>query len=412
MVGGRYRLVHRYVGREYLSSLLVAFAFFFFIFFINQILLIAQKVLVKNVSLGNVFHLVVLAIPQFLLYTFPFSSLTASAMVIGEFSTTGEILAMRSNGISMKQVFVPICVFALALSALTLVTADRLLPASSRAYKDLYVEMMKDLPTLELSSYASNTIGDRVLSIGQAEGSTVHDLVMFTTGEQGQEQEALTSPKATIRWEDPTSFVYGMTVDQPTILMTDPQKRDSWSIVTAKEAYLSLDFSSQVPQISNTLPSQLSIHELQAKSKEKQQGLLQDRASWQNRLRRQWGSLATTTSLEEFNSGWKEYQQRKNAPPIAFYYQYYRAELQKKFALSLACFLLVFLTFPMAYLRIRHGRLVGFAVAMLSSVAYWYLLFFAQLQIFETPMDPWVFIWMPDMILFCLGLLLLKVAKR
>ncbi|NBK25745.1 MAG: permease, partial [Spirochaetia bacterium] len=37
----RHTLVYRHVGREYLLSFAVAFMFFFFIFFINQILLIA-----------------------------------------------------------------------------------------------------------------------------------------------------------------------------------------------------------------------------------------------------------------------------------------------------------------------------------------------------------------------------------
>jgi len=42
--------VYRHVGREYLLSFVVAFMFFFFIFFINQILLIAQRILLKNVD--------------------------------------------------------------------------------------------------------------------------------------------------------------------------------------------------------------------------------------------------------------------------------------------------------------------------------------------------------------------------
>ena len=63
MARSRYSLVSSYVGRSYLANFAVAFIFFFFIFFVNQILLIAQRILVKNVSLLSVLTLVTLAIP-------------------------------------------------------------------------------------------------------------------------------------------------------------------------------------------------------------------------------------------------------------------------------------------------------------------------------------------------------------
>ncbi|MEA4860835.1 MAG: LptF/LptG family permease, partial [Sphaerochaeta sp.] len=108
----RFRLVYSHVGREYLLSFVVAFFFFFFIFFINQILLIAQRILLKQVDYFSVLQLVLLSIPQFLLYTFPFSSLTASSMVIGDLSGNNEILAIRSSGISLKHVFFPIIIIS------------------------------------------------------------------------------------------------------------------------------------------------------------------------------------------------------------------------------------------------------------------------------------------------------------
>ena len=68
---GRHMLVYRHSAREYLLSFVVAFIFFFFIFFINQILLLAQKILIKQVDYRSVLSLVLLSVPQFLLYTFP-----------------------------------------------------------------------------------------------------------------------------------------------------------------------------------------------------------------------------------------------------------------------------------------------------------------------------------------------------
>ena len=101
-------LLGSYVGREYVLSFLVSFAFFFFIFFINQILVFAQRIAIRNITVSDMIVLVILFIPQFLMYTIPFGSLTAASMVIGKLSSNNEILAMRSCGINIKRIFLPI----------------------------------------------------------------------------------------------------------------------------------------------------------------------------------------------------------------------------------------------------------------------------------------------------------------
>lgn len=161
----------------------------------------------------------------------------------------------------------------------------------------------------------------------------------------------------------------------------------------------------------------MSLKQLKTKSNEKQVVWEQDRFSQQANLMKKWNSLASMSEDERlnpssFNSAWNEYRSAAKEQPISFYYQYYRAEMQKKLALSSACFLLVFLTFPLAYMRLKHGRLVGFGIAMLSSVVYWYLLFFAQLNIFKTALNPAFLIWMPDFILFVIGMVILWRMRR
>lgn len=190
----RHWLVYRHVGREYLLAFIVAFTFFFFIFFINQILLIAQRILLKNVDFLAVFRLILLSVPQFLLYTFPFSSLTASSMVIGDLSSSNEILAMRASGISMRRIFIPIIAISILFSCATFLTADKALPWSTRQYKTLYTELMRDLPTLELTSNSTNTIGERVMVNKEVSGSTVHDIILFDLANKGNSQ-VLSSPK-------------------------------------------------------------------------------------------------------------------------------------------------------------------------------------------------------------------------
>lgn len=407
----RHTLVYRHVGREYLLSFIVAFMFFFFIFFINQILLIAQRILLKNVDFFAVFRLILLSIPQFLLYTFPFSSLTASSMVIGDLSSSNEILAMRSSGISMKRIFIPIIAISIVFSFATFFTADKALPWSTRQYKVLYTDLMRDLPTLELTSNATNTIGDRVMVNKEVTGSTVSDIILFDLAKKGNNQ-VLSSPKGEVTLIDLQNFIYRLDLESPLIFSSNTQDITSWNLSEAKQAQFYLNFSGQVASLATALPSQLSIAELKERIATYKVTLQEDMAIHGKKVASLQQELATLQAEEERAKMQDRITEMQKNPPINFYYQYYRAELNKKYALSAACSMLVFLTFSLSFFRVKHGRLIGFGLSMLVAVLYWYMLFFAQMQIFSVSFNPAFLIWAPNMILFSLGIVLLFFTRR
>ncbi|MDD3902522.1 MAG: LptF/LptG family permease [Sphaerochaeta sp.] len=416
----RYTLVYRHIGREYLLSFVVAFFFFFFIFFINQILLIAQKILLKNVDFFAVFQLILLSIPQFLLYTFPFSSLTASSMVIGDLSGSNEILAIRASGISLKRVFYPIIALSILFSAMTFFTADVALPWSTRQYKALYASLMKDLPTLELTSNSTNTIGDKVMVNKKVLGSTVENIILFDLS-NSKESQILSSPKGEVTLVDLQNFIYLLDLTSPLIMNSNQNDINSWSLSRADTAKFYLNFSGQVASLATALPSQLSIEELKSSIAKHKITLQRDYTTNEEKLSEAKEKAALLAygldagidfDEDAFIAAQEEITELEDKVLINFYYQYYRAELHKKYALSAACFMLVFLTFSLSFYKVKHGRLIGFGLSMLIAVLYWYMLFFAQMKIFSTVINPGFLIWTPNFILFGAGILLLLRSRH
>ena len=392
----------------------MAFFFFFFIFFINQILLIAQRILLKQVDYFSVFQLVMLSIPQFLLYTFPFSSLTASSMVIGDLSGNNEILAIRSSGISLKHVFLPIILISLVFSFMTFLTADKALPWSTKKYRELYSGLMRELPTLELASNSTNTIGNKVLVNNEVVGNTVHDIVLFETSNDRTGQ-ILSAPSAEVTLYDLNAFIYQLEMVNPLMLRNDVE--GGWALSKADSARFFLNFSGQIASLASALPSQLSVRELQENIAIHRSALEEETVRHEEKLQKARLFLASltlqeTASPERIEETEQEVKELEEKTPINFYYQYYRAELHKKFALSAACFMLVFLTFSLSFFKVKHGRLIGFGMSMLVAVLYWYLLFFSQMQIFKFPINPGFLIWIPNMLMFFTGILIMLFARR
>ncbi len=416
-----YGKLYWYVGREYVLSFIVAFFFFFFIFFVNQILVLAQKILLKNVNISDVLMLVVLTIPQFLMYTMPFSSLASASMVIGNLSSQNEVLALRSCGIQTGKIFVPIVWISLVLSISTLFIADRMIPYTTEKYKELYAQVLQRMPTLELESYSSTTFGDRVISNGPVEGNSVYEVLIFDDTDS-QDSRVVMADKGTFSVVDIERFIYKIELENPRILVTDSSSVQSYSVASAEHMTMYLNLASEASGSVSITPSQMSIRQLLSLVAEKQ--VEQDQA-----LARRDEDVADSVSIlaealfdAEQGTGtanvWDLYRQVSYIDSIkgnntySFYYQYYRAELQKKVALSLACTFLVFIAFPISFFRVKNGRLLGFGLSMLIACMYWFLLYYMHTQAILTGLHPAFFIWFPNALVFLIGVILILRLRR
>ena len=122
-----YITIYKYILTEFIFSFAVAFLFFFFIFFVNQLLLMAEEILSKNVSFKNVSLIILYSLPAIVAFALPFSSLVGGLMSIGRLSSDNEILAMQASGISYKRLFIPVLIIGICLSLFSFSTSAFLL---------------------------------------------------------------------------------------------------------------------------------------------------------------------------------------------------------------------------------------------------------------------------------------------
>ena len=417
---GSRKLLYYYVGREYILSFIVSFLFFFFIFFVNQILVLAQRILLKSVRVSDVLLLVVFSIPQFLMYTMPFSSLAAASMVIGNFSSQNEILAIRSTGIHIRHVFLPIIVISLFLSLATLMIADRMIPYTTERYKEKYSEVLKSMPTLELKSYSSTRFGKRVISNGAVEGDVINDVLIFDDTDS-HDSRVISATKGRIELMDINRYLYRLDLENPQILVTDSSALRTYSLASAATMTLYLDLSSTASGLVNITPSQMSIGQLRDASLEKLSDQISIQNQWQYDVSIHANEMATAlVGLEEGTQtdaakaveSARDLETMQSSKGFSFYYQYYRSELQKKIALSLACTFLVFIAFPISFFKVKSGRLFGFGISMFVAVAYWFFIYYMHVRAIASAMHPALFLWVPNLVVFLVGLVLvLRVRK-
>ena len=416
------RLLSSYVLKEFLKSFFVAFLFFFAIFFVNTILLLVQKILLKNISVSTMVEMVLLYMPQFLVYTFPFATLTSSSMVLGDMASSNELLAMKSLGISSYRVYAPLVIASVVLSVMTFITADVLQPYTSVIYRDKLAVLMAEMPTMEIESNTINSVGNIMLSNGKAEGSVIEDLLLISKDEE-KYNKSVYSSKGEMTIVDPVSFVYSLDLDKPSILLTSRDEINTYAYAMAERGRIYLDFSSQVPSLTSSSPVNLSSKDLLSTIKERDNIQNNDRSYYYKEKENTYFKLSSLIeelgkkSVDvEYSGSTIENINKEDGYlgdlPVNFYGQYYKSELTKKIALSIACTVLTLITLPLSNVRVRHGKLTGFAVAIVVAVSYWYMLFGAQLMIFNITSSPYLLILAPDIFITIIAFILLFIYRK
>ena len=222
---------------------------------------------------------------------------------------------------------------------------------------------------------------------------------------------------------DPVSFVYSLDLDKPSILLTSRDEINTYAYAMAEKGRIYLDFSSQVPSLTSSSPVNLSSKDLLSTIRERDNIQNNDRSYYYKEKENTYFKLSSLIEELGKKSVDDEYivstidQINKEDGylgdlPVNFYGQYYKSELTKKIALSIACTVLTLITLPLSNVRVRHGKLTGFAVAIVVAVSYWYMLFGAQLMIFNITSSPYLLILAPDIFITIIAFILLFIYRK
>ena len=279
---------------------------------------------------------------------------------------------------------------------------------------------MRELPTFELKENGTNTVGDIVLVNKEVEGNKINDILLFNNS--ANPEQTISASSGTLELIDLDRYIYKLDLNDTKLLLSE-KDISSWSLATSENTTLFLNFSDQIPALTQDSPSNLSNKDLAVLINESKEDLIESRERFHNNRSEILTSIAS--NLSDVDSYENYLQVKRNIEsklteldiygdkePIGFYYQYYTAEWHKKYVLSFACFCLTVVTFPLSFIKIKYGRLFGFGLSLLVAVLYWYILFFSQLKIFDVTFSSSYLMWICNGIMLLLGGVLLLLKRK
>src|SRR5207302_2832847 len=125
------KLIDRFVSRELLVNLLFAIFVLSLVLVLGNIFRKLLPLLVNHdVPVEYLVTLVAYVLPFSLIFTIPWGLLTAILLVFGRLSAENELVALRSNGVSIPRICVPLAVIAILSTILSLWLNVQVAPAA------------------------------------------------------------------------------------------------------------------------------------------------------------------------------------------------------------------------------------------------------------------------------------------
>ncbi len=137
------RILDRYIFREVLVTFFFSICAFSTVFIGSGTLFqIARYITDYGASLSSVVKIFVLGLPGVVMWTFPMSMLLASLLTMGRMSSSSEITAMKSCGVSFPRIAAPILLLGLVVSIFAMAFNEYVVPWANNAYQNvIYYEI-------------------------------------------------------------------------------------------------------------------------------------------------------------------------------------------------------------------------------------------------------------------------------
>lgn len=124
------RVLRNYLLWECVLPFILALGVLTSVFLLGNLILLANLVINKGVSLIVVGELFLLYIPVLLGFTLPLAVLIGSILALSRLSTDNEIVAIRACGIHLRQLLFPLVTLGIIFSLFLFILSDRIIPYS------------------------------------------------------------------------------------------------------------------------------------------------------------------------------------------------------------------------------------------------------------------------------------------
>ncbi|MBQ9494499.1 MAG: LptF/LptG family permease [Treponema sp.] len=362
----------RYIVRELLLYFGILFLFFFTIFFVNQILLVAERILRQGAPVWDVVRLMTYSLPFIIAQSAPFATLVGFLMCLGRFMSDNEIIIFRASGFGYMYILKPVLLLGIAISGVSFFVNDYLLPLGTIKYNNLYREILSSNPAVELEAHSVKRLNNATLVIGDVSGTAVSDLVLIDRADDGRTR-FIVAGKSELISARREGVLMQMNMTDALALFLDRNERGNYDVLESEKVALNIFESSFFGGGTSVSPREMTAYDL----------------------------------------GRTVRDMRRNANTDEYTLNIYTLEYNKKFSLPFGSFFFALLALPLALMFGRqNGQTIGLIIGIIISFFYWAMMILGQYASSRNGFSGFWSTWIPNVIIGVAGILFYIGLKK
>jgi lipopolysaccharide export system permease protein len=354
-----------YILKELIITLLVSMGVLTFILVLSRLGKLADLVINKGVGLLDIFLLIVYSTPPYLTFTLPMAFLLSTIVVLGRLSSENEILILKSSGIDLKNLFIPIIVLGLFITFCGLLNTNLLLPKSGGLFRNTLIDVIK-----------------KGISVDDKEGvfnDTIPGIVIYIDKVDKQKR-----------------FLSG-------VVISDDRDKAVKQTVSAKKGFMNIN--------PDTLDLYFALENGSLHRWEKINDIYRTIAFDNYTFSMNLSSMIRPGG--ELRKSWYEMDRKelkKNLASAKNYDERYDIllEIYKKIAIPLSPLAFIFLTIPLGVKRKIEGKFSGTLYSLLVFMFYYILMAFTENIGKPIHLPAVITAFLPDIVIVAIGYFLLK----
>jgi LPS export ABC transporter permease LptF len=366
------KLIDRAVSRELLVNVLFAIFVLSLVLVVGNIFRKLLPLLVNHdVPVEYLIAFIAYVLPFSLIFTIPWGLLTAILLVFGRLSADNELIALRSNGVSIGRVCVPLAVVAVVCTAICLWLNVQVAPAAQEKLRSTIFDLATRNP---MALFGSDQVIDefpgRKIYVGKKEGNKLDNIIVFEMNDDSL----------------PVRVTYARTgmleadLENKRILMhlydARYQQRDEKDPLDLRKIRDGINMTE------GTLP--ISLDELYEKEKKKPSR----------------SALSIAQLLDQLKS---ENKRERSAS---------RTEINKRFSFPFSCIAFAVIGVPLGVTAHRRETSIGFAMGLIVAIAYFLFVIIGDTLRGTPSVHPELLVWFPNVLFGVLGIMLFRRLAR
>lgn len=366
----RLKILNGYVFRELFSPFLVSLLIFSMILLMGRTLKFSDLLINKGLALLDLGQLITYIFIPFLVYIIPMSVLLSVLLALGRLSVDNEITSMKSSGISLYQLIVPVGAFSFIAFCLTGMIIIYAYPWGFASLREFAYKIARTSSEIGLQERVFNDSFD--------------GMIIYVD-------------KISVRG----GSIQG-------IFISDRRDPAISTTILAREAFIESDpaalsinmrlYNGQFHRVSNDLETiQMGNFDTY--------DIVLDLKSAFGELKKKKRKYREMSLSEMIRSLKMSGMQKQELNEI-------KIEYHKKFAIPFASFVFGLIGIPLGIRKIRGGKSYGFTISLIVILAYYLLMLMAETLAKNSMLIPLVAMWLPNAVLGTLGLVLMRAAAR